>query len=139
MQKLPGFGISIPSNPPLCKVEAEIKSMVTSGRFSLGEECSPYRITKYTLVDGILTPRDTIVQARKVPLKQLRQKLLAKHLKYMRLTPTSEINQMTREQITQKLQKLPSIKTDSKKNYANFFPLLRDPDSCARGTTMPPY
>ncbi len=63
--------------------------MITSGRFTLGEECAPYKLTKYIPIDGKLTPHDILVHARKVPLKQLRQKLLEKQLKYMRLTPSS--------------------------------------------------
>ena len=62
--------------------------MVTSGRFSLGEECTPYRITKYSMKDGRFTLHDALVHARKVPLQQLRQKLLDKHQKFMRPTST---------------------------------------------------
>ncbi len=103
-KRLPGFGVSIPSNPPVCSIEAEIKSMISSGRFILGEECAPYKITKYIPVNGKLTPLDTFVQARKVPLTQLRQRLLNKQLKYMRLTPVSSINVMTKAQLTERLQ-----------------------------------
>lgn len=63
--------------------------MITSGRFTLGEECAPYRITKYVPINGKLTPQDIQVHARKVPLVQLREKLLEKHIQYMRLTPNS--------------------------------------------------
>ena len=87
----PGFDASIPSNPTLGRIEAEIQDMISSGRFSLGEECAPYKVTKYVMENGHLTPHDTFVQARKVPLKQIRQRLLDKHLKYMRLTPSVEV------------------------------------------------
>lgn len=103
-KKLPGFGVSISSNPPVRRIEAEIKSMISSGRFTLGEECAPYRITKYIPVNGKLTPQDTFVQARKVPLTQLRQRSLNKQLKYMRLTPTSSIHAMTKAELIEKLQ-----------------------------------
>lgn len=46
-KKIPGCGVSIPSNPTLKQVESEIQSMIDSGRFSLGEECAPYKLTKY--------------------------------------------------------------------------------------------
>lgn len=58
-KKLPGFDISIPSNPPLRRVEEEIQSMISTGRFTLGEECSPYKITKYVVQNGKLSPHDT--------------------------------------------------------------------------------
>ncbi len=63
--------------------------MISSGRFSLGEECAPYKITRYVYETGQLTPQDTFVQARKVPLKQNRERLLNK---YMRLTPSTQVS-----------------------------------------------
>ncbi len=84
-----GLAISIPSNPPPRSIEAEIQEMISSGRFSLGEECAPYKITRYVYENGQLTPY-TFVQARKVPLKQIRERLLNKHLQYMRLTPSTQ-------------------------------------------------
>lgn len=91
MKKLPGSMISVPSNPTLKSIEAEIRDMVASGRFTLGEECAPFKITKYVLENGKLTPRDILVQARKVPLTKLWQGLLKKHQKYMRLTPVEDM------------------------------------------------
>ena len=72
--------VSIPSNPSIRAVEAEINSMISSGRFTLGEECAPYTITKYSMVNGIMTPHDHQIQGRKVPLKEMRPKLLNKQL-----------------------------------------------------------
>ncbi len=103
MRKLPGCNVSIPSNPPIGAIETEIKSMVSSGRFTLGEECAPYTITKYRMVDGIMTPHEHQVQGRKVPLSELRQRLLRKQLKYMRLTPESTIATMSRQELTKRL------------------------------------
>ena len=90
-RKLPGSEVSIPSNPSIGAVDEEMGSMVSSGRFNLGEECAPYTITKYSLVDGVMTPSKVKVEGRKVPLTELRQRLLRKQLKYMRLTPQSNI------------------------------------------------
>lgn len=67
--------------------------MLTSGHFTLGEECAPFKITKYVIENGKLVPHDTLVQARKVPLEQLRQRLLKKHQKYMRLTPAEDMRE----------------------------------------------
>ena len=98
-RKLTGTGISIPANPPLRKIEADIQQMLASGRFSLGEECTPYKITKYTLKDGKLSPYDILVQARKVPLQQIRQRLLTKHQQFMRSTST-EVARMWHDHAT---------------------------------------
>ena len=109
-KKLVGCDVSIPSNPPIRAIEAEIKSMISSGRFMLGEECTPYKVTKYKPDNGTMTPYDIFIHARKVPLKLLRQRLLSKQIKYMRLTPLSDINAMTRVQVTEKL---PALNCDS--------------------------
>ena len=103
MKKLPGSEVSIPSIPPIGAVEDQIRSMVSSGRLNIGDECAPYTITKYTLVNNVMTPHDEQVQARKVPLKEIRQKLLRKQVKYMRLIPESNITAMTRPQLTERL------------------------------------
>ena len=67
-KKLSGSGTSIPSNPPISAVEKETEAMVKSGRFTLGEECAPYKVEKYVPVNGKLTPQETIVMAQKIPL-----------------------------------------------------------------------
>ena len=102
-RRLPGCDVAIPRNPLIHVVEAEIKSMISSGRFMLGEECTPFKITKYTPVNGVMTPHDVFIHARKVSLRSLRQRLLQKQVKYMRLTPTSEVESMTRVQLTERL------------------------------------
>lgn len=112
-KKLPGTEISIPANPPLCAIEKQLKSMVTSGRFTLGEECTPYRITRYKIVNGELCPCDVMVNARKIPLKEVRQRLLQKHLKYMRLSPMSTINAMTTAELTERLNTMGYIECDT--------------------------
>ena len=105
-KKLPNFGIAIPSNPPLAKIESEIDSMIKSGRFNLGVECAPHKVTRYVQVNSTLSPQETIIYGRKVPLQQIRQDLLNKHLKYMRLTPTSTVTGMTTAELTDKLKRL---------------------------------
>ena len=87
-RRLTSTNISIPANPPVQTIEAEIQHMVASGRFCLGEECAPFKITKYTLHDGRLSHHDILVHARKIPLFEICQKLLAKHQKYMRPAST---------------------------------------------------
>ena len=81
-KKLPGSGeVSIPSNPGIGVIEAEIGSMV----------------------NGVMTPHELQIQGRKVPLIELRQRLLRKQLKYMRLIPQSTIATMTRPELTSRL------------------------------------
>lgn len=112
MKKLPGFNVPIPSNPSISSIEAEIQSMIEPGRFTLGEECTPYKITNYVMVNGKMTPQDTFIKARKVPLSQIRQKLLLKHTKYMRLTPTATVSAMTVTELKERLHGLHYLDLD---------------------------
>lgn len=108
--------------------------MISSGRFVLGEECAPFRITKYRPVNGKMTPQDIYVHAIKVPLKQLRQRLLNKQLKYMRLTPETEINAM-REHVEERLAALDVIHGHGR-SFANSSFAMRDQEAYACGMTM---
>lgn len=88
-KRLPGCNVSIPANPPVAAIDKEIQSWVTSGRFTLGEECSPYKLIKYVPKNGSMSQEEVLIKARKVPLREIREKLLRKQRKYMRLTPTA--------------------------------------------------
>ncbi len=84
-KRLPGCDVSVPSNPSLKSIENEINSMISSGRFTLGDECAPYKVTKFTPSNGRMIARDVLVYGRKVPLEQIRKRLLKKQEQYMRI------------------------------------------------------
>ena len=68
MRKLPESSVSIPSNPPIHAVDAQIKSYIDEKRFILGEECAPHTVTRYSTVEGVVTPHEIQVNGRKVTL-----------------------------------------------------------------------
>ncbi len=138
-RKLPGSDISIPSNPPIHIIEAEIKSMISSGRFTLGEECAPYKITKYTLVDGMMTPQDTFVQARKVPLNEIRQRILDKHLKYETDTFINSHSYDREGKRIHSVATTPTLRACLMNSCASFSLSLRDPDPYACGMITQPF
>lgn len=105
-KEMSGSGISIPSNPTLGAVEKEIESMIKSGRFTLGEECALYKLVKYVSVSGKLTPQETVVMARKIPLAEICKRLLAEQQKYMRLTSDSDINALEDSDLAERLHSL---------------------------------
>ncbi len=105
-KRLPGSEISVPSNPPIKAVQAEINMMIISGRFTLGEECAPYKLTRYVPNDGRIVTKDVLIHGRKVPLEDLRNRLLKKHERYMRLNPNEKFDAMTRSEILESLQTL---------------------------------
>jgi hypothetical protein len=75
IMKLSKSRVSIPSNPTLSAVETEIGEMLHTGRFTLGVECAPHTLTKYKVINGVMTPHDLHIQGRKVPLTEIRQHL----------------------------------------------------------------
>ena len=112
-KRLPGSSVSIPCNPPVCDIEREIKSMIHSGHFTLGEECAPYKITKYVPVQGKITPQEIVVMARKIPLAEIRLRLLKKQKQYMRLSSDSVIKSLPLTELIERLEKV-GYKTQDK-------------------------
>lgn len=69
MIKLPQSKVSIPCNPTIGAIEKEIGDMLRTGRFNLGDECAPCTLTKYKVVNGVMTSHDLHIQGRKVLLR----------------------------------------------------------------------
>ena len=101
-KKLPGGEISTPSLPTPTAITSERKEMIACGKLSIGEPCSPYRLTKsFVTTDGDVKTKQVEIVGRKLSLLELRQKLINQHQKYMRLMTDQEINELTRENILQ--------------------------------------
>lgn len=79
--------------------------MLENGRFTL-EECTPFELTKYTTYDGKIVAKEVMVRVRKVPLGEIRDRLLKRHQKYMRLPLDSSIEQLSCSEFLQALDKL---------------------------------
>lgn len=80
--------------------------MIESGRFTLGEQCAPYTLTRYVPNNGTLMSQEKTVMARKIPLLELRKRLLLKQSKYMRLTPTTAMQAMTVSELVDRITNL---------------------------------
>ena len=59
--------------------------MIRSERLTLGEPCAPYTLTKYSNVDGQPQKTEMEVYGRKIPLLEIRKRLLKRHEEYMHL------------------------------------------------------
>ena len=79
--------------------------MIESGRFTLGEPCAPYKLTKYVPLNSVLSPQETTVMACKVHLTDIRKQLLKRQRKYMHLTPTTTVQEMTMSQLNDHITK----------------------------------
>jgi len=98
--KLPGASVSFPCHRSVEGVKEDWAKMVDDGTLTLGEPCAPQTLTKRSIVNGELTTQET-VYSRKIPFTSIRQKLLHKHEKYMRLHTDSQLNSMTTQELLQ--------------------------------------
>ena len=79
----------------------------------MGEECTPYELTRYTPHEGKTVAREVRVCGRKIPLEEIRERLLKRHQKYMRLPLESAIEQLPRTELLQALNKLDNAPNDN--------------------------
>ncbi len=94
-KRLLGGEISSPALPPPSTIKDELKNLMEGGRFLLGEACAPYTLRKSKTKAGVVEVYDLQVQGRKIALIDLRQKLLERQKKYMRLLSDSDIDKLT--------------------------------------------
>ena len=74
--------------------------MILTGKLTLGEPCCPYTIEAYSTKDGSLVRESRDVYGRMIPLTEVRERLLKRQEKFMRLQNDADIDQMTAEEIT---------------------------------------
>ena len=93
----------MPSNPPPSTIQQQWMDMISSGRLTLGEPCCPYTIQRYCTKDRMIIQASTDVCGRMITLTDVRERLLKRQEKFMRLQSDPEIEEMTIEEITQHL------------------------------------
>ena len=84
-RRLPGGEVSVPTNPSLQELNTQITSMIISGQFTLEQQCAPYQLTRYIHDNGKLTSKEITICGRKLPLIEIRKRLLEKHSQHMHL------------------------------------------------------
>ena len=95
MAKLPGKEVSMPSMPSLPSLKSSINALIDSGELSLGELCCPFTLEKGKVVAGAIEKSSSMVYGRKIPLLEIRKKLIQKQEKFMHLLSDEEIESMT--------------------------------------------
>ena len=85
--------------------------MIENGELSLGVPCAPFQITSFTVAEGQVQKKHTVVTGRKFPLKEIRKKTLAQQEKFMRLYTDEEINTMADKELALILTQM-NVKTD---------------------------
>ena len=101
-RKLPGGEISIPSMPTTIEITNEKVKLIESGELSIGEPCSPYMLMKSVVSkDGNIMQKQVQIYGRKIPLLDIRERLMEQHEMYMRQTTDAEFNALTKSELLQ--------------------------------------
>ena len=77
-KRLPGGKVSFPVYKPVQKLKDDVDKRIQSGQINLGIECVTTQ-TKYSTHEGKMIQESFEVNARKIPLLEIRKKLLKKH------------------------------------------------------------
>ena len=102
--------ISYPCPPALEEVNDHIKQMLAEGKLNIRQPCVPITLERY-MPDGNIEV--TQVHGNKIPMNEIRQKLLNKQLKNMRLNKDENINNIPTSEIKSVLNKHTNIDTKS--------------------------
>ena len=100
--------------PTVGSLKEDVSQLLETGKLSMGEPCSPYTIVKstpYTKVkssvhDGKLENVTSQVYGRKIPLLEIRERILKKHEKFMYLCSDEQIDSMSLEGVKLKLESI---------------------------------
>lgn len=86
--------------------------MIENCELTLGEPCYPHKLIRYTVYNGELKQTETTVYGRKIPLLELREKLLEKHLPFMYLHTDEQLLALNKSELmevyTKRKLRLPS-------------------------------
>ncbi len=114
--RLPGGEISVPTHPTMEEIKTDWDKMIENGELSLGEPCHPQKICRISINDGELHKTEHVVYGRKIPLLELRKKLLLKHESLMHLHTDNEIARQTNTEVRELLTKRKVTVTDLSDN-----------------------
>ena len=74
--------------------------LIECGELSIGEPCPPLTLTKSVVgTDGNIVEKEVQIHGRKIPLLEIRQRLMKIHHEYMRLTTDAELRVLTRQEL----------------------------------------
>ena len=99
--RMPGGEISVPTHRTVEGIKEDWTKMIQSGELTLGEPCYPHTITRYSIKDGELKQHEITVYGRKIPLLDLRKKLLLRHEPFMRLHTDEQLLALTKLDLTE--------------------------------------
>lgn len=97
--RMQGGEVSVPTHKTVERIKEDWQKMIESGELTLGEPCYPHTIKKYRVKDGEIQATETVVYGRKIPLLQIRKKLLEKHKSIMHLHTDEELSSLQKTEL----------------------------------------
>ena len=97
--------MSFPMYQPILKLKEKVGTKIESGELCVGIESLKTTETRYSAFDGELRQKSSDIHGRKIPLKKVREKLLAKHesLGIMRQHPDEYYKRLSLAEIKSQL------------------------------------
>ncbi len=97
--RMPGGQVSVPTHRTVVGIKEDWGKMLEAGELTLGQPCFPQQLKKYAVKDGELQQHETTVYGRKIPLEEVRKKLLNKHNSLMHLHTDEEIAKIQKPEL----------------------------------------
>ena len=107
-KKLQGSGgeISFPCQDTVDHIKEKLRAKIEQGEYSLGEKIVPREYEKLILKEGRLEMKTFVVEGRKIPLKDIRERTLLEQRPFMRVYSDSYYNRLTYEELKKRLKDL---------------------------------
>ena len=104
--RMPGGEICVPTHLNSVQIREEIHQRIAEGRYFIGEPCVESVLVRYKAQDGSVKREEITINARRIPVLEIRKHLLTKHAQMgiMRLNTDNELLAMPREVIVGKLE-----------------------------------
>ena len=89
------------------KIRASIKSLVENGTYNVGVPVEETEISKLAVSnEGQVIQKKIDVQARKIPLQDIRKDALLRNKNLLKIKDNSYYNHLTKDELTTELQKI---------------------------------
>ncbi|KAL5509921.1 hypothetical protein EMCRGX_G005368 [Ephydatia muelleri] len=96
--KMPGNEISMPCTSTTQMVKEKWAADIEDGTYSIGIDCAPKEMTVVTCRDGEVVEQPVAIYSRKVPMNEIRQRLLKNQEKYMRLQTDEQVDALSKDE-----------------------------------------
>ena len=108
--------ISIPIEETNECLNKKLKESIANGTYLIGNLIVPQKFEKTVLRNNKIIVEEVEIRGRKIPMAEIRKKMLKNHREYMRLRSNAEFSEFTREKITEELKQLNELPNNFENN-----------------------